>query len=400
MTLKWIKNGGVTSASGYRAAGISAGIKKKGKKDMAMVVSDCDATLAAVFTTNQVKAAPVKVSMKYARNGSMRGAVYNSGCANAATGVQGLTNAKKMADLSCQLQNFKPRQMLVCSTGRIGGQLPMEKIEKGIQRLVKNLKRENGTLAAEAIMTTDTFYKQCAVKIKIDGRVVTIGGMVKGAGMIHPNMATMLCCMTTDAAIDKKTLQSCLHDAVEQSFNRISVDGDMSTNDTVFLFANGMAKNNSIKSYHPQLDLFRNTLTLVAKKLARLIVEDGEGMTRVVEVNIQGAAHTTDARLVAEAIARSPLVKCAWCGADPNWGRIMAAIGYSKARTREEMIEIYYDGLVAVRGGTATNTPVKQLRKVVAKRSFTITINLHLGKGEYTILTNDLTEDYVKINKV
>ncbi|MFZ5806221.1 MAG: bifunctional glutamate N-acetyltransferase/amino-acid acetyltransferase ArgJ [Verrucomicrobiota bacterium] len=397
--MKWIKTGGVTSPHGFRAAGISAGIKRRGKKDMAMVVSDSDAIVGAVFTTNKIKAAPVKVSMEYARNGAVRGVIYNSGNANACTGIQGLKDAKKMADLACQLQNFKPRQMLVCSTGRIGIPLPIGKIERGIPRIIKKLSHRGGNEAAHAIMTTDTFPKQCAVSLKIDGRQVTIGAMTKGAGMIHPNMATMLCCVTTDAVIDKKTLQRCVQDAVENSFNRISVDGDTSTNDTVLVFANGKAGNNMIKSFHPQYGDFCNALGAVMKKLARMIVEDGEGNTKVVEVAVQGAAHASDARLVAESVARSPLVKCSWCGGDPNWGRIMAAIGYSGARVREELVEIYYDGLIAARGGIASATPLKTLKKVTRKCSYTIHINLHLGKGEYTLLTNDFTEDYVKINK-
>ncbi|MFH1067849.1 MAG: bifunctional glutamate N-acetyltransferase/amino-acid acetyltransferase ArgJ [bacterium] len=400
MKIRWLKDGGVTSPCGYRAAGIAAGVKKTGKKDMAMVVSDKDAVVAATFTTNQIKAAPVKVSMQYVRNGKVRGVVMNSGCANACTGLRGLTDAKSMADLACRLQKFKKRQMLVCSTGRIGTFLPMKKIEPGIERLVSQLKRDGGAEAAEAIMTTDLVSKQCAVSFQADGKRVTIGGMVKGAGMIHPNMATMLCCITTDAVIEKKTLQRCVLDAVEASFNRISVDGDMSTNDTVLVFANGAAGNHSIESYHPKFETFRAALGMVMKKLARLIIEDGEGISRVVELVVRGAARTEDAKVVAEFIARSPLVKTSWAGGEPNWGRIMDAMGYSRAKVREELVEIYYDGLIAVRGGVASSTPLTELRKVTRKRNFTITVNLQLGKGEYGLLTNDFTEEYVKINKV
>lgn len=397
---KWIKNGGITSPKKFRASGISAGIKPKNKKDMAMLVSDCGAIVATAFTTNKIKAAPVKVSMEYSRNGAVRGVIYNSGNANACTGLRGIKDAKRMTDLSCLLQDLKKRQMLVCSTGEIGIYLPMKKVEQGIRKLIKKLSSTGGSSAAEAIMTSDTVPKQCAVTLKIDDCRVTIGAMAKGAGMIHPNMATTLCCVTTDARIDKKTFQRCLHDAVDKSFNRISVDGETSTNDTILAFANSSAGNNMIKSYHPKYDLFCAALRAVLNKLARMIIEDGEGHSKVIEISVQGASHATDARLVAEAVARSPLVKCSWYGGTPDWGRLMCALGHSGAHVREELVEIYYDGLVAVRGGTASATPVKTLRKVTRKRSYTIHINLHLGKGKYKLLTNDLTEDYIKINKV
>lgn len=395
---KWIRHGGITSPQGFHAAGISAGIKVKSKKDMAMIVSEVDAVVGATFTTNQIKAGPVKVSMQYVRNGKVRGVVVNSGCANACTGVKGLTDAKKMADLACRVHKFKPRQMLVCSTGKIGTTLPMNKVEKGIKKLAMRIAPEGGAQAAEAIMTTDTFSKQCALSLEIDGRKVTIGAMAKGAGMIHPNMATMLGFLTTDAAIDKRTLQRCLEDCVEHSFNRISVDGDTSTNDTVLAFANGLAGNNTIKSFHPQFESFRSALCLVLKKLSHMIVEDGEGISRIVEVSVKGAAKAADAHLIAEAIVRSALVRTSWAGGQPNWGRIMDVIGYCGAKVREELVEIYYDGLAAVRGGIATNTPMSKLRKVARKKYFMITVNLNLGKGEYSLLTNDLTEEYVRFN--
>jgi glutamate N-acetyltransferase/amino-acid N-acetyltransferase len=217
--------------------------------------------------------------------------------------------------------------------------------------------------------------------------------------MIHPNMATMLCFITTDAHIDKPTLRACVDEAVEQSFNRISVDGDTSTNDSVIVLANGRSGTNLLKSYHPQFGLFKKTLIHVMRKLARMIVEDGEGITRVVDVAIKGAASTQDARLAALAVAKSELIKTSWTGGDPNWGRIMAALGYSGARVREEMVEIYYDGLLAVVNGQPSKTPLAKLRKLVGRTKFTITIHLHSGMGEYGILTTDLTEEYVRINK-
>ena len=399
MDAKMIKGGGVTSAQGFQAAGVASGIKPRGEKDLALIISDVPAEAAATFTTNLVKAAPVKVSMRHINNGKIRGVVVNSGCANACTGVAGISDAKKMVEHIARETRSLPREWLVCSTGRIGTRLPAVKIQKGIAKAVLKLNHENGMEAAKAIMTTDTRRKEFAMRFKVDGRKVTIGGMAKGAGMIHPNMATMLCFITTDAHIDKVTLQACVEDAVENSFNRISVDGDTSTNDTVIVLANGVSETNLLKSFHPKFPLFKKTLTHVMRKLARMVVEDGEGITRVVDVVVKGAVTNQDARLAALAIAKSELIKTSWTGGDPNWGRIMTALGYSGARVREEMVEIFYDGLLAVANGQASKTPVAKLRKLVRRAKFTITIHLHAGAGEYSILTTDLTEEYVRINK-
>jgi glutamate N-acetyltransferase/amino-acid N-acetyltransferase len=399
MEAKIIKGGGVTSAQGFQAVGVACGIKPRGEKDLALIVSDVPAEVAATFTTNLVKAAPVKVSMKHARKGKVRGVVVNAGCANACTGVGGIADAKAMVEHVAKKAKNKPHEWLVCSTGRIGSRLPMTSVRKGIDKALSKLTYDDGDEAAKAIMTTDTRRKEFAMRFKVNGRKVTIGGMAKGAGMIHPNMATMLCFITTDACIDKPTLQACVDDAVEHSFNRISVDGDTSTNDTVIVMANGLSGTNLLKSYHPQFDLFKKTLTHVMRKLARMIVEDGEGITRVVDVVIKGAANAQEAKLAALAVAKSELIKTSWTGGDPNWGRIMAALGYSGARVREEMVEIYYDGLLAVANGQPSKTPLPKLRKIVGKTKFTITIHLHSGTGEYSILTTDLTEEYVRINK-
>jgi glutamate N-acetyltransferase/amino-acid N-acetyltransferase len=399
MEAKMIKGGGVTSASGFRASGVACGIKPRGEKDMALVVSEIPAEAAATFTTNLVKAAPVKVSMRHMRAGRVRGVIINSGCANACTGVGGIADAKAMVELAAKETDSKPREWLVCSTGRIGNRLPMPKVRKGIEKAMAKLGAKNGAEAAKAIMTTDTRRKEFAMRFKVDGRKVTIGGMAKGAGMIHPNMATMLCVITTDAAIDRAALKACADEAVEYSFNRISVDGDTSTNDTVIVLANGHSGTNPIKSYHPQFNLFKKTLLHVMRKLARMIVEDGEGITRVVDVVVRGAASGQDAKLAALAVAKSELIKTSWTGGDPNWGRIMSALGYSGARVREEMVEIFYDGLLAVANGQPSKTPLVRLRKIVRQSKFTITIQLHSGMGEYSILTTDLTEEYVRINK-
>lgn len=399
MEAKTIKGGGVTSAQGFQAAGVACGIKPRGEKDLALIVSEVPAEAAATFTTNLVKAAPVKVSMQHMSNGKMRGVVINAGCANACTGVGGIADAKAMVERAAKELKTKPREWLVCSTGRIGNRLPMPKIRKGIEKAAAKLGTDNGDEAAKAIMTTDTRRKEYAMRFKVDGRKVIIGGMAKGSGMIHPNMATMLCFITTDASIDRAALRSCVEEAVEQSFNRISVDGDTSTNDTVIVLANGLSGSNLLKSYHPQFGLFKKTLIQVMRKLARMIVEDGEGITRVVEVVVKGAVSGQDAKLAALAVAKSELIKTSWTGGDPNWGRIVAALGYSGARVREEMVEIYYDGLLAVANGQPSKTPTAKLRKLVRRPKFTITIHLHSGAGEYSILTTDLTEEYVRINK-
>jgi len=397
--LVWIKNGSPTSPMGFRAAGISSGIKKSSAKDLALVFSDCEAEVGATFTTNLIKAAPVKLSMQHVRGGQIRGVILNSGNANACTGLRGINDAKEMAELTSELMGVKRREILVCSTGRIGVPLPMDVIRKGIRKITKKVDHLSGQAAAKAIMTSDTVSKTCALALQVNGRRVVIGAMCKGAGMIHPNMATMLACITTDAAIERETLQRITYESVEASFNRISVDGDTSTNDTVMVLANGLAGNTPLAAGHRDLGKFQSALKLVMQKLARMIVEDGEGISHVVEVIVQGAANAADARRISEAIARSPLIKSSWCGGDPNWGRLMCAMGYSGAKAREELVDIYYNGLLAVKGGLVTSIPRSKLAKVVAKRSYTITLDLHLGKGSYRVFVNDLTEKYVTLNK-
>jgi len=399
MEVKWINQGGVTSARGFKAAGVAAGIKSGSKKDMALVMSECEALVGATFTSNQVKAAPVKLSMQHAKKGKVRAVVFNSGNANACTGLRGIRDAQATAATTAEKLNIRKSEVLVCSTGRIGVPLPLAKIKRGVGKLARKLTSNGGKVAAKAIMTTDTYVKECAVKVEIDGREIIIGGMAKGAGMIHPDMATMLCCITTDAALDLPTLRRATSDAVEQSFNRISVDGDTSTNDTVFVLSNGMAMSGTLTRSHADFAKFQAALNRVMSHLARLIIEDGEGITKVVELTVKGAASNADAKRVAEAIARSPLVKTSWCGNDPNWGRLMDVIGYSGSKVREDMVDIYYNGIAAAKGGLASNTPMSRLRKEVRRSSFAITIDLHLGLGSYWLLINDLTELYVTLNK-
>ncbi|HVM62919.1 MAG TPA: bifunctional glutamate N-acetyltransferase/amino-acid acetyltransferase ArgJ [Verrucomicrobiae bacterium] len=384
-------SGSVTAPQGFRAAGVAAGIKASGKKDVALIVSDVPATVAATFTTNQVKAAPVKLCIEHAKSGKARAIVANSGNANACT-KDGPIHARAMACAVSRRLPCKEQHVLVCSTGRIGVNLPIVKVEAGIKQLLGMLSRRGGPQAAQAIMTTDTFAKEVAVQFTAGGKPFRVGGIAKGAGMIQPNMATMLSFITTDAAVPRAALQKALGRAVGKSFNRISVDGDTSTNDTVLLLANGVAG-------APPLGKFQEALDFVCLELAKMIVRDGEGVSKFVTINVRGAASDRDAQIAARSVANSVLVKTSWCGGDPNWGRILDALGYSSARVEDDRVEISYEGLLAVHKGQAARTPLAKLKKIVAKPTFTIDIHLHIGRGHGTMHTCDLTEKYVELNK-
>jgi glutamate N-acetyltransferase/amino-acid N-acetyltransferase len=392
--------GGITAPKGFLAGSAYCGIKATNtdKPDIALIHSPHPTVAAGAFTTNRVKAAPVRVSMQHIRGDDVRAIIANSGNANACTGCEGIESAKRMAAATATALDLRPRQILVCSTGRIGVQLPIEKMEATLATMPSCLKRDGSLRAAKAIMTSDSFPKELAVEFEIDGVPVRIGGIAKGAGMIDPNMATMLCFLTTDAVIAKKALQTAVSVSVEQSFNRITVDGDMSTNDTVLMLANGQAGHPPLKYGTPAFKLFQRALDTVTNQLARMIVEDGEGVTKFVEVHVNGAASLADARRAAEAVANSKLVKCAWFGEDPNWGRIMDALGYSGCKMREELVDIFYDGVSAVKGGMASKTPFAKLQEIAKERSFAINIDLHMGSAEYLVYTTDLSVDYVKLN--
>jgi glutamate N-acetyltransferase/amino-acid N-acetyltransferase len=295
-----------------------------------------------------------------------------------------------MCEAAAQLLDLNPTEVLVSSTGRIGVPMPMDRVKKGIAALhpVPN----GSKAAAAAIMTSDTFAKEFAVEVKTPKGSFRIGGIAKGAGMIDPNMATMLCVVTTDAALPQATLRKELKRSVANSFNRITIDGDMSTNDTVILLANGLS------GVSPTLADFSAALDEVTRALARMIVQDGEGVSRFVEVEVLGAANDKEARTAAEAIANSTLVKCAWAGGDPNWGRILDAVGYCGVRMDESQTDIFYDKLAAVKNGIATKTPAEKLRAITAKKAFKVTVDLHLGQGSYYVWTTDLTEEYVRLN--
>ena len=395
--------GGVCAPAGFRAAGVTCGVKDPNspKRDLALIVSDHPTVAAGVFTQNKVKAAPVRLSATYLKQGPPRAFLANSGNANACTGTLGMEHARRMADAAAKAMGMRRREVLVSSTGIIGLPLPIERIEGKMEALVQSLSpaKAASDLAAEAIMTSDTKPKSHAVEVKIGGKKVRIGAIAKGAGMINPNMATMLCFVTTDAKITKAELQEATHEAVDRSFNRITIDGDMSTNDTVLVMANGEAGNRSIRSGGPGSRQFRDALTKLMVKLAKKMVADGERVTKLVEVVVKGAYTDNDAEKVARAVANSKLVKCSWNGNDPNWGRIIHAVGYSGARIREEMVDIFFDGRCAAKHGLATDTPIAELQAAVAGPKIRVCIELNLGQGEFNIFTSDLSPEYVLFNR-
>ena len=392
--------GGVSASQGFLAGSVFCGLKAASRNtpDIALIASIGKAVAAATFTTNKIQAAPVRVSRMHLRSPDVRAIVANSGNANACTGAPGIQNARRMCAATAKTLNLREQQVMVCSTGRIGVQLPIGKIEATLERAGECLGRNGSGAAARAIMTSDTFPKEFAVEFQAHGRSVRIGGIAKGAGMIDPNMATMLSFITTDAAIGKGTLQKALSVSVEQSFNRITVDGDMSTNDTVIALANGAAGNKPLKYGTREFKAFQAALDDVTRELAWMIVKDGEGVSKFVEVRVHGAASLADARRASEAIANSTLVKCAWYGEDPNWGRIMDALGYCGAKIREEMVDIYYGGILAVKGGMQAKTPFDKLRQVVKQSRFTVCVDLNQGRSEHIVYTTDFTTEYVKLN--
>lgn len=390
--------GGVTAAQGYRACGVKAGIKAD-RPDMALLVSDSPATVAAVFTTNRIQGATVKLCRERLAGGVARAVVVNSGNANACTGPRGLEDARRMSRLAAAGLGCDESQVFVCSTGTIGIPLPMDKIERGIALAVPALASDGGPSAARAIMTTDTVDKQVAVELTLGGRTVRIGGMAKGAGMIEPHLATMLVFLTTDAAVERGALQDALRRAVDQSFNRITVDGDQSCNDTVLVFANGAAGNALLRPGGADWAPFEAALDEVCRELAMRIVKDGEGATRFVTVEVRGAVDDREADLAARAIARSFLVKTSWFGGDPNWGRVIDAVGYSGAQVREESVDISYDGLLAFDGGRPVlHERLADLEAVLRRPAFTLSVDLHLGVGKAVMYTCDCSEEYVRIN--
>src|SRR4029077_7634911 len=336
---QWLE-GGITAVPGILASGIAAGIKPSGKKDLGLVYSSSPARAAAVFTTNQVKGAPVLVSQEHVRDGRAQAILASAGCSNVCTGEQGVKDAREMTRITGELLRIPPRQVLIASTGVIGQPLPMDKIRAGLPKLVKGLSPQGGRLAAEAIMTTDTRPKEAALRGDVAGRLVPVGGIAKGVGMLEPHMATMFCFLATDAMVARDSLPRVLRRSVDRSFNRITVDGDQSSRDTVALRANGLAANASVERGGKDLRQFARALEAIPERLARMLVEDGEGATKLVEIAVRGARTRREAVLAARSVANSPLVKTAINGADPNWGRIMMALGKSAARVAADRIGI------------------------------------------------------------
>jgi len=405
LTFPWIENGGVASALGFQAAGVVCGLKKSGKPDFAMLFSERPCHCAGTFTSNLFPAAPVQLCRERLTAGkNIRAVAVNSGIANACTGAAGFQQARETAEYAAKRLGISADEVLVSSTGRIGVLLPMDKIRKGIDMAAEKLSRDGGSEAVQAIMTTDTRPKQAAVSFTVNGKTVTVGGMTKGAGMIAPHMllakphATMLCYITTDAEIATSDLAGWLEEAVGRSFNRISVDNDMSTNDTCVLLANG-ASGVAITPDSEAAGKFRAALLQVTEYLAANMVMDGEGTTKIVAIEVTGAKTEADARICAKAIADSMLCKTAWFGCDPNWGRVLAAAGYSGAQFEPDNVSLDYDEMPVVRGGMDAGTPESELVTVLKRKpGFTVKIGLGAGSASWYVWTSDISYEYVKIN--
>lgn len=397
--MKQVK-GGVTAAKGFVANAISCGIKKPTatRLDLALVYSELPTTSAGTFTTNRVRAACVRVSQSHLRHGNIRAVVANSGNANACTGAAGVAVARKECSVVAKQLGLQPREVAVCSTGVIGLPMPMMRIEPRLPELCSNLSAKKGHDVASAIITSDTREKEVAVEVTINGKPVRIGSCCKGAGMISPCMATMICLVCTDAAVEREHLDATVHEGVEHSFNRITIDGDMSTNDTCLVMANG-ASGVKLAPGRPGWKKFTTALHYVMMEQAKHIVQDGERVTKFVTVRVKGAPTPQEAKRVAEGVAKSSLVKSSWNGGDPNWGRIIHAVGYSGTRVREEKVDIDIAGLPACRGGMQTSTKSDDLRDRVQAREFEVLINLNMGKEEYVVYTTDLSPEYVDFNR-
>ena len=383
---------------GFQASGIAAGIKEDGRKDLALLYSEVPSKAAGVFTTNVFKAAPVLLDMERIRGGAARAVIVNSGNANAATGEEGYQDAVKMARFCAGALQIDEAQVLVASTGVIGRRLPIDKVAGNVSRLVQGLSPGGIPEAAEAIMTTDRYPKIQYREGAVGGTDVCICGIAKGAGMIEPGMATLLSFVLTDADVDDAALKRALREAVDRSFNAISVDGCMSTNDTVLLLANGLAGNRRIRTSTRDYAVFADLLTGALTELAKMIVRDGEGATKLIEIVVEGAKTAGDARSVAYQIARSNLVKTAFYGGDPNWGRILSAAGAAGVALDPTAVELTFDGLPLFRQGQGISSHLKELAEVMKKEQIRVVLKLGQGSKSFRVYSSDLTLDYVKIN--
>ncbi len=389
--IETIPQGTVTSPEGFLAGAVSAGINKNaaGKLDLAVLFSETPCTAAALFTASKLKSAPVLLSQQRLKKGKAGAVVVNSGCANAFTGKEGYTHAAEMAELAAKGIGLEPEDVLVASTGVIGVPLPMERISSGLKRVV--LSHDGGHELAKAIMTTDTVPKEIAVRVKAGDSQFTIGGVAKGSGMIHPNLATLLCFLTTDAALEKGFIEKALKKAVEASFNMVSIDGDTSPNDMVLLMANG-------RGGKAPADAFEQALEQVCVYLAKSIAADGEGATRLIEVTVAGAASRLEARTAARAVVSSSLVKAAVHGADPNWGRVVAAVGRSGVRVEETKLALAIGDIPLLKAGSPLPFDKRALVQLLKEKEVTISLDLNLGSGRATAWGCDLSEEYVTIN--
>ena len=391
--------GWVTTPQGFITAAVKAGIKVSGNLDVTIIKSTVPAATGAVFTQNKVCAAPVLVCREVAARPYAQAVAVNAGCANASTGKRGLEDAYAMQQAAAEAVQVKAEQVYVCSTGVIGQFMPMENLTRGLKEVGSRLSRENGEECAKAIQTTDTFLKHVAYTTEIDGKEVTVAGIAKGAGMIHPNMATMLTFITSDAAIAPELLKPLVKEVADQSFNMVVVDGDTSTNDSMIVLANGLAGNQLITSKEqPGYKLFSQALLQVAQDLAIMIAHDGEGSTKFLEVNVVGAASFADAKLAAMAIAKSPLVKTAFFGEDPNWGRIACAAGYSGADLDPDKLNLDIGTTRLVENGLNKNVDLKTLEPTMKEHDISMTVDLGVGQAKATVWTCDFSYEYVKIN--
>ncbi|WP_018998540.1 bifunctional glutamate N-acetyltransferase/amino-acid acetyltransferase ArgJ [Megamonas rupellensis] len=389
---------GVTFAKGFTAAGVKAGIKKSGNLDVAVIYTKTQAVVAGTFTQNKVAAAPVYVSKEVVATGTAHAIVANAGCANACTGQQGLDDAHKMAQIAADELGVNADDVIVGSTGVIGVNLPMDKLEAGIKDAVANLSADGSDNAGRAIITTDTHSKSVTCEFELSGKTVRMGAIAKGSGMIRPNMATMLCYITTDIAIDQALLQKAISGCVEKSFNMISVDGDMSTNDMVIVLANGEANNAKITEENADYQIFFDKLMMLCTELAKQIAADGEGASKFLTINVKGAKSFADAKTVGMAIANSPLVKTAFFGEDPNWGRVICAVGYSGADMVPEKTVVKFGGITIFANGTGATYDEKALAHVMKQKDIVIDIELNMGQEDATVWSCDLSYEYVKIN--
>lgn len=392
-------NEGVTFARGFLAQGVECGIKKVETKDLAVVYSEVPCSAAAVYTTNRVQAACIKVTQENLKNGRAQAVVVNSGNANACTGEQGIKDAQRMAEIAADALKIDPSDVLIASTGVIGVNLPMDRVENGIIEACRSLSRDGGHNACLAIMTTDTVPKELAVEFDIDGVQVRMGGMAKGSGMIHPNMATMLGFITTDVAVSQACLEEALRESVAVSYNMISVDGDTSTNDMVVVMANGLAGNPEINDTSSQaFKKFKEALDLINIHLAKAIARDGEGATRLIEVEVNGAINTLEARRIARTIVSSNLFKAAVFGEDANWGRVICAAGYSGAEFNPDLVDIFLGEQQVALNGSGIPFDEDRARSDLARPVVKVRLELKQGSGSATAWGCDLTYDYVKIN--